>query len=198
MFVIAGLGNPGIEYKNTRHNIGFDALDTLAEKLGTTIRDKRFSGLLGEGMIGTEKVVLVKPQTYMNLSGDCLQQIMHFYKLPPENLIVLVDDIELPLGSLRIRAKGSAGTHNGLKSIIACLNSDAFARIRIGCGQDRTLLLRDYVLKRPPKEERLILKESYENAAEAVSLIVSGDMNKAQALFNKRHEGPSGREEPAL
>ena len=190
MYVIAGLGNPGLSYRKTRHNIGFMAVDALAERLGIKIKDKRFSGLIGEGMLDSERVLLVKPQTYMNLSGDCLQQVMHFYKLPPEKLIVLVDDIELPLGALRIRAKGSAGTHNGLKSIIACLNSENFARIRIGCGQDKTLMLRDYVLKRPPKEEMAVLEESFKNAGEACRLIVSGRTEQAQALFNKRHEGP--------
>lgn len=195
MYVIAGLGNPGLSYRKTRHNIGFMAVDALAESLGIKIKDKRFSGLLGEGMLGNERVLLVKPQTYMNLSGDCLQQVMHFYKLPPENLIVLVDDIELPLGALRIRAKGSAGTHNGLRSIIACLNSENFARIRIGCGQDKTLMLRDYVLKRPSKDEMSVLAQSYENAGEACRLIVSGQTEKAQALFNKRHEGPRPEQE---
>ena len=194
MFVIAGLGNPGLEYRKTRHNIGFMAVDALAESLGIKIKEKRFSGLLGEGTLDGERVLLVKPQTYMNLSGDCLQQVMHFYKLPPENLIVLVDDIELPLGALRIRAKGSAGTHNGLKSIIACLNSESFPRIRIGCGQDRTLMLRDYVLKRPSKDEQAVLAESYKNAAEACRLIVTGHTDKAQALFNKRHEGAKPEE----
>ena len=198
MYIIAGLGNPGLSYRKTRHNIGFMAVDALADSLGIKIKDKQFSGLLGEGMLEGERVLLVKPQTYMNLSGDCLQQVMHFYKLPPEKLIVLVDDIELPLGSLRIRAKGSAGTHNGLKSIIACLNSDAFPRIRIGCGQDRTLLLRDYVLKRPSKEEMAVLEQSYKNAAEACALIVRGQTDKAQALFNKRHEGEKPVEAPVL
>ena len=198
MYIIAGLGNPGLSYRKTRHNIGFMAVDALADSLGIKIKDKQFSGLLGEGMLEGERVLLVKPQTYMNLSGDCLQQVMHFYKLPPEKLIVLVDDIELPLGSLRIRAKGSAGTHNGLKSIIACLNSDAFPRIRIGCGQDRTLLLRDYVLKRPSKEEMAVLEQSYKNAAEACALIVRGQTDKAQALFNKRHEGEKPVEQPDL
>ena len=194
MYVIAGLGNPGLSYRKTRHNIGFMAVDALADSLGIKIKEKRFSGLIGEGELENERVLLVKPQTYMNLSGDCLQQVMHYYKLPPEKLIVLVDDIELPLGALRIRAKGSAGTHNGLRSIIACLNSENFARIRIGCGQDKTLMLRDFVLKRPPKEERVVLEESYKNAGEACRLIVSGHTDRAQALFNKRHEGPKPEE----
>ena len=113
---------------------------------------------------------------------------MHFYKLPPEKLIVLCDDVDLPCGSLRIRAKGSAGTHNGLKSIIACLNSENFPRIRIGAGQDVSLQLRDYVLKRPSKDEQVTLAEAYEKAADAAALIVKGDVEGAQSRFNKRHE----------
>jgi PTH1 family peptidyl-tRNA hydrolase len=144
--------------------------------------------LLGEGELNGQRVILVKPQTYMNLSGDCLQQVMHFYKLPPEQLIVLCDDVDLPCGSLRIRARGSAGTHNGLKSIIACLNSENFPRIRIGAGQDVSLQLRDYVLKRPGKAEAALLAEAYEKAADAAALIVKGDVEGAQSRFNKRHE----------
>lgn len=151
MYIIAGLGNPGLSYSRTRHNIGFMALDALARRWGIRIHTRAFQGLVGEGLFEGEKVLLIKPQTYMNLSGSCLREVMGFYKLPPEKLIVLVDDVELPLGSLRIRSKGSAGTHNGLRSILSCLGSDNFVRIRIGCGQDQSLLLRDFVLKRPGK-----------------------------------------------
>ena len=164
------------------------ALDVIAERIGVKIKDKKFSGLLGEGELNGERVILVKPQTYMNLSGDCLQQVMHFYKLPPEQLMVLCDDVDLPCGSLRIRARGSAGTHNGLRSIIACLNSENFPRIRIGAGQDVSLQLRDYVLKRPGKAEAALLAEAYEKAADAAALIVKGDVEGAQSRFNKRHE----------
>ena len=172
MYVIAGLGNPGLSYRKTRHNIGFMALDVIAQRMGVKIKDKKFSGLLGEGVLNGERVILVKPQTYMNLSGDCLQQVMHFYKLPPEKLIVLCDDVDL----------------NGLKSIIACLNSENFPRIRIGAGQDVSLQLRDYVLKRPSKDEQATLAEAYEKAADAAELIVKGDVEGAQSRFNKRHE----------
>ena len=173
MYVIAGLGNPGLSYRKTRHNIGFMALDVLADRMGVKIKDKKFSGLLGEGELNGERVILVKPQTYM---------------LPPEKLLVLCDDVDLPCGSLRIRARGSAGTHNGLKSIIACLNSENFPRIRIGAGQDVSLQLRDYVLKRPSKDEQVTLAEAYEKAADAAALIVKGDVEGAQSRFNKRHE----------
>lgn len=188
MYVIVGLGNPGLGYQKTRHNIGFMALDMLAEKIGVKIKDKKFSGLLGEGELAGQKVILVKPQTYMNLSGECVQQVLHFYKLPPEKLIVLCDDVDLPVGSLRIRAKGSAGTHNGLKNIIACIHSENFPRIRMGCGQDVSLQLRDYVLKKPSKAEMMELRQVYDQAAQAVALMVNGDIEGAQSRFNKKHE----------
>ncbi len=196
MYIIAGLGNPGLTYRKTRHNIGFMALDAIGESWGIKIKTKAFQGLVGEGLFQGEKVLLVKPQTYMNLSGNCIGEIMHFYKLPPEKLIVLVDDVELPLGSLRIRGKGSAGTHNGLRNIIACLNSDAFVRVRIGCGQDQSLQLRDFVLKRPGKEEQKVLEISYDHVREAAELIVQGRLDQAQMKFNKKHEA-SGKIPPA-
>ncbi len=189
MFVIAGLGNPGLSYRKTRHNVGFMALDRLADELGVSLKTKGFSALYGEGKVGAERVVLMKPQTYMNLSGDAVQQLMHFYKLPPQNLIVLCDDVELPVGSLRIRLKGSAGTHNGLRNIIACLNSEDFARIRIGVGQDRSLELRDYVLKRPDKAEFALLDDCFAAAADAAQRIVAGHADEAMSKYNKKHEG---------
>lgn len=188
MYLIVGLGNPGLSYKKTRHNAGFQALDVLADKLNVRIKTKGFSALYGEGKIDGERVILVKPQTYMNLSGDAVQSLLHFYKLGPERLIVLYDDIDLPLGSLRIRANGSAGSHNGMRSVVACVNSENFARIRIGVGKDESILLRDYVLKRPSKEEQKTLAEVYENAAEAAILIVQGNIGEAQTKYNKKHE----------
>ena len=119
MYLIVGLGNPGLNYKKTRHNAGFQALDVLAERFGVRIKTKGFSALYGEGRIGSERVILMKPQTYMNLSGDAVQQLLHFYKLEPDRLIVLYDDIDLPTGSMRIRANGSAGSHNGMRSVIS-------------------------------------------------------------------------------
>jgi len=188
MFVIVGLGNPGLSYAKTRHNAGFQALDVLAKKLDVRVRTKGFSALYGEGHIGSERVVLVKPQTYMNLSGEAVQQILHFYKLEPERLIVLYDDIDLPLGSMRIRANGSAGTHNGMRSILACIHSENFARIRIGVGKDESLMLRDFVLKRPSKAEQAELNDVFERAADAAVLIVQGQLGEAQMKYNKKHE----------
>jgi PTH1 family peptidyl-tRNA hydrolase len=188
MYLIVGLGNPGLSYKKTRHNAGFQALDVLAEELGVRVKTKGFSALYGEGKIDGERVILVKPQTYMNLSGDAVQQLLHFYKLEPDRLIVLYDDIDLPLGSMRIRANGSAGSHNGMRSVIACVNSENFPRIRIGVGKDESVLLRDYVLKRPSKAEQKTLDEVFENAADAAILIVQGNIGEAQTRYNKKHE----------
>jgi PTH1 family peptidyl-tRNA hydrolase len=188
MYLIAGLGNPGLGYKKTRHNAGFQALDVLAERFGIRVKTKGFSALYGEGRIGNERVILCKPQTYMNLSGDAVQQLLHYYKLTPESLIVLYDDIDLPIGSMRIRANGSAGSHNGMRSIIACVHSENFARVRIGVGKDESLLLRDYVLKRPSKDEQKQLDEVFQNAADAAALIVAGNIGEAQTKYNKKHE----------
>ena len=188
MYLIVGLGNPGLSYKKTRHNAGFQALDALAERFDIRVKTKGFSALYGEGRIENERVILAKPQTYMNLSGDAVQQLLHFYKLEPERLIVLYDDIDLPLGSMRIRANGSAGSHNGMRSILACVHSENFARIRIGVGKDESVLLRDYVLKRPSKAEQKTLDEVFENAAEAAILIVQGNIGEAQTKYNKKHE----------
>ena len=188
MYLIVGLGNPGLSYKKTRHNAGFQALDALAERLGVRVKNKGFSALYGEGRIGSERVILCKPQTYMNLSGDAVQKLLHFYKLEPERLIVLCDDIDLPIGSMRIRANGSAGTHNGMRSIIACIHSESFARIRIGVGKDESLMLKDYVLKRPSKDEQATLSEVFSHAADAAALIVEGRLDEAQMKYNKKHE----------
>ena len=188
MYLIVGLGNPGLSYKKTRHNAGFQALDVLAERFGIRVKTKAFSALYGEGSIENERVILCKPQTYMNLSGDAVQSLLHFYKLEPDRLIVLYDDIDLPIGSMRIRASGSAGSHNGMRSIISCIHSEDFARIRIGVGKDESLLLRDYVLKRPSKEEQKQLDEVFAHAADAAAMIVAGNIGDAQSKYNKKHE----------
>ena len=188
MYLIVGLGNPGLSYKKTRHNAGFQALDVLAARFDIRVKTKGFSALYGEGRIGSERVILAKPQTYMNLSGDAVQSLLHFYKLEPEKLIVLYDDIDLPIGSMRIRANGSAGSHNGMRSVISCIHSEDFARIRIGVGKDESLMLRDYVLKRPSKAEQKQLDEVYVHAADAAALIVSGNIGEAQSKYNKKHE----------
>lgn len=189
MYIIAGLGNPGLTYRRSRHNAGFQALDVLAKQLHIRVSKHRFSGVYGEGVRNGERVILVKPTTYMNLSGDCIQRVMHFYKCPVENLIVLYDDIELPVGSLRIREHGSAGTHNGMRSIIACVGSEEFPRVRIGVGDRNGGDLKDHVLGKPSKQDQTVLEESFAHAADAALLIVDGKLGDAQAKYNKRHIG---------
>lgn len=188
MYLIAGLGNPGLSYRKTRHNAGFQAIDRIAAEYGIRFSKKGFSSVYGEGRIGAERVILMKPQTYMNLSGEAVRQVMDYFKIPPEKLVVLCDDIDLPVGSLRIRANGSAGTHNGMRSVISCIGSDRFARIRIGVGKDVSLMLADYVLKKPPKEEQTQLEQVFDKCVRAADLIVSGRISDAQAEFNKKHE----------
>jgi PTH1 family peptidyl-tRNA hydrolase len=189
MFVVAGLGNPGLLYKRTRHNAGFQALDVLADELGIRVTKRGFSGEYGEGSYKGERVVLVKPTTYMNLSGDCIQALIHFYKCPVEHLVVLYDDIELPVGSLRIRDKGSAGTHNGMRSIIGTLGSSEFPRVRIGVGNHNGEDLKKHVLSKPGKEDQAALSQAFCDAASAVCLIIEGKLSQAQADYNKRHIG---------
>lgn len=189
MFIAVGLGNPGLTYRKSRHNAGFLALDALSDRLSIRVRKRGFSGLYGEGVLNGERVVLVKPQTYMNNSGDCVQAIMHFYKAKPEQLVILYDDIDLPIGSLRIRTNGSAGTHNGMRSVLACVNSEDVPRVRIGVGRDATADLKDYVLKKPTADEQKRIAEAAASAAEAAELIISGRAADAQAKFNKKHEG---------
>lgn len=188
MFLIAGLGNPGLSYRKTRHNAGFQAVDQIASEYGIRFSKKGFSCVYGEGRIGSERVILMKPQTYMNNSGEAVRLVMDYYKIPPEKLIVLCDDIDLPVGSMRIRGNGSAGTHNGMRSVISCIHTEQFTRIRIGVGKDVSLMLADYVLKRPPKEEQVQLEEVFRKCVKAAELIVSGRLNDAQAEFNKKHE----------
>ena len=189
MYVVAGLGNPGILYQRTRHNAGFQALDVLADELCIKVTKRGFSGVYGEGNYLGERVVLVKPTTYMNLSGDCIQAVMHFYKCPVEHLVVLYDDIELPVGSLRIRGNGSAGTHNGMRSIIGTLGSENFPRVRIGVGGNGGEDLKKHVLGKPSKEDQSQLACAFADAAKATRLILEGKLPQAQAEFNKRHIG---------
>ena len=189
MYIVAGLGNPGLAYRKSRHNAGFHALDALSKRLSIRVWKRGFSGIYGEGKVNGERVVLVKPQTYMNLSGDCLQKLMHFYKARPEDVIVMYDDIDLPLGSLRIRLSGSAGTHNGMRSVLSCLNSQNVPRVRIGVGRNTGEDLKDYVLKKPTAEEQKAILEAASQAAEAVEMILMGQAAEAQGRFNKKHEG---------
>lgn len=187
VYLVIGLGNPGIAYRSSRHNAGFCALDMLAEMLNIRINKRAHRALIGEGSYAGEKLLLVKPQTYMNLSGEAVQSLMHYYKIPLDHLIVLYDDIELPVGILRIRASGSAGTHNGMRSILACLGEECFPRVRIGVGrQELGRDLAKHVLGKPGKEEQALLNTAYEEAASAVQLILRGLLPEAQSKYNKK------------
>ena len=186
MYIIAGLGNPGLKYRHTRHNAGFDAMDYLAKKYDITIRKNENRALTGKGMIEGIPVLLVKPQTFMNNSGQSLGALTKFYKTDPKTeMIVLSDDVTLDAGNLRIRKKGSAGGHNGLKNIIACCQTEEFARIRIGVGKlpEHGDMIQ-HVLGKLPKEERKMEEEAFTRASEAVALIVQGRIDEAMNRYN--------------
>ncbi len=185
MKIIAGLGNPGLKYAGTRHNTGFAALTQLADRYKISLNKKESKCITGHGFIEGEKVVLAMPQTYMNLSGEALQPLLAFYKCTPEDLIVLYDDVDLDVGRLRIRAQGSAGGHNGMKSIIQHLGTEAFPRVRVGVGRKpEGWDLADYVLGRIQKEEFPLFREACEKAADAVRLIITEGVQAAQNLYN--------------
>ena len=180
MFIIAGLGNPDRQYEGTRHNAGFDVIDRIAEKYNIAVDTKRHRAYIGKGIIEGQKVILAKPQTYMNLSGESIRSLVDYYKVDEENeLLVIYDDISLDVGQLRIRAKGSAGGHNGIKNIIAHLGTQIFPRIK---GYD----LADYVLGHFSKSEREMMDEGYDNAVRAAELILSGQLNEAMNEFNRK------------
>ncbi len=184
MYIIVGLGNPGKKYEHTRHNMGFLALDLLAEKYGIKVDRLKFKALTGEGRIEGKKVLLVKPQTYMNLSGESVRDVMNFYKEPIENLIVIYDDIDIPEGTLRIRSKGSAGTHNGMRNIIYLLGDDGFPRIRVGIGGERRMDLINYVIGKVTESEADALWDALNKAAEAAADIVINDITHAMQEYN--------------
>lgn len=188
MKIIAGLGNPTKEYEGTRHNIGFSVIERLADQYNITMKEKGHKAICGKGMIAGEKVLLLKPQTYMNLSGESLIDAVSYYKIDPEEeLIVIYDDIDLDVGRIRIRAKGSAGGHNGMKSIIQHLGTQVFSRIRVGVGaKPENWDLADYVLGRFSKEELPAIEEGREAACQAVELIVSRGVEAAMNQMNVR------------
>lgn len=187
MKVIAGLGNPTGKYEGTRHNVGFMALDRLADKHGISVDTKKHRAYIGKGVIAGQKVILAKPQTFMNLSGDSIQQIAAYYKVEPEDIIILFDDISLDVGMIRIRKKGSAGGHNGIKSIIACLNSSDFPRVKVGVGNKRPGQdLADYVMGTIPKAQRELLDEALDHAVDAVELMLAGEVEQAMNLYNRK------------
>ncbi len=186
MYVIAGLGNPRKEYENTRHNIGFAVIDMLAERHGIRLNELKHKGLVGRGMIGGQKVLLVKPLTYMNLSGECIREVLDYYKVDAkENLIVLHDDVSLEPGTIRIRKKGSAGGHNGLKNIILHLGHDTFGRVKIGVGEKpEGYDLADYVLGHFSGQERMLMAETGERVCDAVEAMLRDGPDAAMNRFN--------------
>lgn len=185
MKAIIGLGNPGMKYAGTRHNIGFDAVTAIADKYNLSINNKKFKGVYADGHIAGEKVLLVQPQTFMNLSGECVREVADFYKLNPDEIIIICDDINLDVGRLRIRKKGSAGGHNGLKNIIAHLGTEEFPRIRVGVGEKTEGWdLADYVLARFDKESEPVIREALANVVGAVETWLSEGIDAAMNRFN--------------
>ena len=188
MYIIVGLGNPGKDYTNTRHNIGFDVIDTLADVAGISVIEKKHKAIIGKGVLDGQKVILVKPQTYMNLSGESVRDIIDYYKVDEEQeLIVVSDDTSLDVGSIRIRKKGSAGGHNGLKNIIAHLGHDTFMRVKMGVGEKpKGYDLADYVLGHFSSGERKLMDEAAKTAVEAIRMMMAGDVDKAMNQFNRK------------
>lgn len=186
MYIIVGLGNPGSEYENTRHNIGFRVVDAIADCYDISVSEKKHRALIGKGVIEGQKVVLVKPQTYMNLSGESVRSVIDYYKVEEtDELIVVYDDISLDVGKLRIRKKGSAGGHNGIKSIIAHLGHDTFQRIKMGVGdKPKGYDLADYVLGHFSAEDNRMMKESIDRAVEAAKVMMQDGADKAMNLYN--------------
>ena len=195
MYIIVGLGNPGKKYENTRHNMGFLAIDRMAEEYGISVDKIKFKALVGEGRIAGQRVVLVKPQTYMNLSGESVQEIMHFYKEDIENLIVIYDDLDIAAGKIRVRKKGSAGTHNGMRNIVQMLSDDGFPRIRVGIGNEKKGDLIDFVIGGVSKGEMELLREGVTQASKAAAAIVEKGIEKAMNEYNNKKKKPKKQKE---
>lgn len=187
MYIIAGLGNPTKEYDKTRHNVGFLAIDALADKYHIDVSEKKHKALCGRGAIEGQKVVLMKPQTFMNLSGESIRAAVDFYKVDPEDIIIIYDDISLEPGQLRIRLKGSAGGHNGIKNIIAHLGTQEFPRIKVGIGAKPPRMdLADYVLSRFSRGEQKLMEDAFQEAAEAAVMMMTDGAERAMNHFNTK------------
>lgn len=188
MFIIAGLGNPKKEYDNTRHNIGFALIDQLSDKFNISVMDCKHKALIGKGIINGQKVILAKPLTYMNLSGESIRQLVDYYKVDSATEVIIIsDDVSLPPGQIRIRKRGSDGGHNGLKNIILHLGSGDFQRIRIGVGEKpKGYDLADYVLDHFTKEDKPLMEEGLEKAVQAIELMLEGETDQAMNQFNRK------------
>lgn len=190
MYVVVGLGNPGLQYDSTRHNIGFEVVERFASEHGIKLNIKKHRALLGQGVINGDKVVVVKPQTYMNLSGESVREILNFYKEDQSSLIIIYDDTSLELGALRIRLRGSAGGHNGIKSIIQQLGTSEFTRIKVGVGEKPPGWdLANYVLARFDKNELPIATQTIDQASKAVEKIIKEGPASAMNVFNSKDKG---------
>lgn len=185
MYLIVGLGNPEEEYASTRHNMGFKTINKLAKQYDIEINKNKFKGIIGTGTIEDKKVILLKPQTYMNSSGESIQEVMHFYKLQAKDLIIIYDDIDIEPGFIKIRKKGGPGTHNGMKSVVQNINTEEFARVRVGIGTptDKSDLI-SYVIGYVPEKEMEILDESTSKAKDAVVEILKNGIDNAMNKFN--------------
>jgi PTH1 family peptidyl-tRNA hydrolase len=185
MHLIVGLGNPGAQYAGTRHNVGFEVIERLAERHGIAVRRRTLRSVLGDGAIEGRRVLLARPMTYMNLSGEAVGAICRMYRIPPEQTIVIVDDVALPLGRLRLRLKGSCGGHNGLESVERHLNTQEYPRVRIGVGSARPGELIDHVLSRFRPDERPIIAEAIDRAADAVETALRDGFEQAMNVYNR-------------
>lgn len=185
VYYLSDFGNPGNEYERTRHNVGFKAIDKIAENLKISMSKKKFDAIIGDGFCGSEKVMLVKPQTYMNLSGNSIKQIVDFYKLELDKLIVIYDDIDIPIGKIKVKPSGSSGTHNGMRNIVSMLSSEDFTRVRIGTDKPKyNMNLADYVLMPLTKDEEQALEPAINNSAKAVERIINANVQIAMNEFN--------------
>ncbi len=198
MIVIAGLGNPGKEYDKTKHNVGFWVIDQLAKEYNIDVTKFKHKALIGDGVIAGKKVLLVKPQTYMNLSGESIREVLKFYKIPIEQFYVIYDDTSLPLSSVRIREKGSAGGHNGIKNIIAHLNTDAFIRIKVGIGEKPNGWdLADYVLAKFSKDDEPLILSGVEKASHAIEILLTKGIVEAMNQTNQKLKKENKKSKPS-
>lgn len=188
MYIIVGLGNPGSKFTNTRHNIGFDVIDALADVAGISVIERKHKAIIGKGVLDGQRVILVKPQTYMNLSGESVRDVIDYYKVDEtQELIVISDDTSLDVGNIRVRKKGSAGGHNGLKNIIAHLGHDTFMRVKMGVGEKpKGYDLADYVLGHFTGDERKVMDEAAKSAIEAIRMMMAGEIDRAMNQFNRK------------
>ena len=187
MYIIVGLGNPEPEYSNTRHNMGFDVINKLASKHEISLNRTKFNAIYGTGIIEGEKVILIKPQTYMNNSGEAVKEFVNFYKEPLENVIVIYDDMDTDIGSIRVRAKGGPGSHNGMKSIVNNLNSEDFPRIRVGIGRPKDEFDRiDYVIGKIDDEEFIDLQNGQDLAIKAIEYWIKNGIDNTMNVYNQK------------